>query len=128
MTDDIPASPSDNGAIASAPEGDTSETKRDHMIPKARLDAEISKRRELEESLAHMAEQVLSTVPEAFRDLIPEGSPAQRAAWVHKAHSSGLFTKPQVPGTDSGKPTNTPVQPDFNSLPLHARMARGYGN
>lgn len=126
MTDELSAPVSDNADLTPALEGDTS--KRDHMIPKSRLDDEIRKRRELEESLSHMSEQVLATVPDQFRDLIPEGSPAQQAAWVNRAHNSGLFAKPNVPGTDSGKPKNTPVAVDYNSLPVHARMARGYGN
>lgn len=96
------------------------------MIPKSRLDDEIKKRRDVEEALAHMAETVLATVPEAFRDLIPEGSPQQRAAWVNKAHATGLFSKPVVPATETGKPKNTTPNTDWQNLPAHERVARGY--
>lgn len=128
MTEENSVPASDNADIQTAPEGDTSEKKQEHMIPKSRLDDANRKRREAEEALSHMAEQVIASVPEAFRDLIPDGSPAQRAAWVHKAHATGLFAKPQVPSTDSGKPKNTPINRNWTELSSVEKIGLGYKN
>lgn len=100
------------------------------MIPKSRLDKEIARRKELETQLNALASEVLSAVPEDFRDLIPEGlSPAQKVAWVKKAKEKGLFDTDtrDVPGTDAGSARTTPRSPNYANLPVHARMARGYG-
>lgn len=34
--------------------------------------------------------------------------------------------RPNVPVTDTAKPTLAPVAPDLSALPAHARIARGY--
>jgi hypothetical protein len=126
MSEDTSVPASDNADVTLAPEGDTSADKTSHMIPKSRLDDEIRKRREVEDSLAHMAETVIGTVPEAYRDLIPEGSPAQRAAWVHKAHETGLFQKPVVPTTDTSKPKGSTPATDYSSMTATQRLAAAF--
>lgn len=125
MTEQNPAPPSDNGA--SAP---TSDKVDSPMIPKARLDEELGKRRALEEELAHIASVVLSAVPENLKPLIPtELSPAQQAAYWIRVRDAGVLTpNPVVPETDNRKPTVTPREIDISTLPVYARMASGYNS
>nr|BDD46323.1 hypothetical protein 2 [Rhodospirillaceae bacterium] len=126
MTDDNTVPGDDTAATAPQP-GETGGN--EHLIPKARLDQEIGKRRALEEDVAHMAETILSTVPEKYRPLIPGGlSPAKQAAWIIKARSTGLFdpVPTDVPETDQGKPKVTPRDQNIHDLPPHARMASAY--
>lgn len=126
---DTPAPSSDNGApAAAAAAGDTAN--QQHMIPKARLDEEVGKRRALEAELTAVADAFLTEVPEALKPLIPEGlSPAEKIKWFQKAKATGVFGKGtvEVPETDTGKPKVTPKDVDLSQLPPMARIARGYG-
>ncbi len=126
MTDETPAPSSDIDAPAKG-------AATEHTIPKARLDQEISKRTEAESQMAKMADAILAEVPEAFRDLIPEGlPPADRVAWVQKAKAKGIFGEaakqpaPEVPATDIGKPKTQAPDVDLWDLPPSERMALGY--
>jgi len=124
---DTPASSSDNGAPAPA-----ASEKADHMIPKARLDEEVGKRRALETELTAIADAFLSEVPETLKPLIPEGlSPADKIKWFQKAKATGVFgggkETVKVPETDTGKPKVTPKDVDLSQLPPMARIAHGYG-
>ena len=122
MTTENPAPESDNSAPA--PAGD----KAEHMIPKARLDEELSKRRQLEEQVSHMADMMLAGIPDQFKGLIPtELSPAAKVNWYLKAKETGVFNaSATVPQTDNSRPTITPRNSDPNSLPANARIAAGY--
>ena len=101
----------------------------DHMIPKARLDEEIGKRRTLETEYADFAESVLGEIPEKLKALIPtELGPGAKLKWFREAKKTGVFNaKPDVPETDKGKPATTPRDQDLSTLPAHARIAAGYG-
>lgn len=123
---DTPASPSDNGAPAT----DAAKS-MEHMIPKARLDEEVGKRRALETELSAVADAFLSEVPEALKPLIPEGlSPADRIKWFQKAKATGVFGggtgTVNVPETDTGRPKTTPREIDLSTLPPAAKLAAGY--
>lgn len=119
-----------------APGGDTADpaTASDKadptMIPKARLDEEIAKRRELEEQVSHMADAMLAAIPEDLKPLIPDGmSPAAKVAWYIRAKETGVFNakKADVPETDTAKPKTSPRgDQDLSTLPVHARIAAGY--
>jgi hypothetical protein len=100
-----------------------------HMIPKARLDEEIGKRRTLETEYADFAESVLAEIPEKLKALIPaELGPGAKLKWFREAKKTGVFNaKPDVPETDKGKPATTPRDQDTSTLPAHARIAAGYG-
>lgn len=99
------------------------------MIPKARLDEEIGKRRNLETEYAEFAESVLAEIPDNLKALIPaELGPGAKLKWFREAKKTGVFNaKPHVPETDKGKPATTPRDQDTSSLPAHARIAAGYG-
>lgn len=138
MTENTPAQASDNADTAPAPAKGG-----DHMIPKARLDQEIGKRKDLAEQVASIAHVVLANIPENLKALIPEElSPAEQVAWYLRAKETGVFdasndVKPSgqggevkevkdVPNTDTGKPKVTPQDQDLSTLPPVARMARAY--
>lgn len=99
------------------------------MIPKARLDEEIGKRRNLETEYADFAESVLAEIPDNLKALIPaELGPGAKLKWFRAAKQTGVFNaKPDVPETDKGKPATTPRDQDTSTLPAHARIAAGYG-
>jgi hypothetical protein len=81
----------------------------------------------LKAQLAETAKQVLASVPENLRDLIPANlSPADQIAWFNKAKATGVFEKPAVPATPTKTPAITPQTPDTASLPIYARLAAGY--
>ena len=120
---DIPAPAADNADPAS-----DAATRKDHMIPKARLDEEIGKRRTLETEYADFAESVLAEIPDNLKALIPADlSPGAKLKWFKEAKKTGVFSaKREVPETDKGKPATTPRDQDMSSLPAHARIAAGY--
>jgi hypothetical protein len=109
-----------------APSSDKPDTP---MIPKARLDEEIGKRRTLETEYADFAESVLAEIPEKLKALIPaELGPGGKLKWFREAKKTGVFNaKPDVPETDKGKTATTPRDQDTSTLPAHARIAAGYG-
>lgn len=133
MTDN--ATP-DKGTGTPADNGDTAKgtaTPAPIMIPKARLDEEIQKRRTLEEQLGSVAEVLLADVPESFRDLVPNVSPAEKVKWLQAAKAKGLFAgsteteKPKVPATDTKAPKTAPREEDLSALPPQVRIARALG-
>lgn len=119
--------PSDNGDSA---EGTAKQAPI--MIPKARLDEEVQKRRAVEEQLSAVAESLLADVPEDYRDLIPNVSPAEKVKWLQAAKAKGLFAgnaeeRPKVPSTDTKAPKTAPREEDLSALPPQVRIARALG-
>jgi hypothetical protein len=127
MADDKTLPPDDTGADPSPAAGDTADANK-HMIPKARLDQEISKRRVAEEQLEAVAKELEADVPEKFRDLVPAGlSAADRVKWIRAANSKGLFTAAEPLPTDQSKPKITKPTPSPDTLSSVQKMAAGYG-
>lgn len=116
--------PADGDTTAPAPETTDADP---HMIPKARLDAEIGKRKHLEGEVTAARDALLATVPEKLRALAPKaGSVADLLAWIEAAKGAGVLSGPTVPETDTGRPKTTPRDHDVSTLPAHARIAAGY--
>ncbi len=139
MTTDNTAPASEIAEENAPPASDIAETAPEtakgsrQMIPKARLDQEIGKRRVLEEDVKTMADAMLANVPEKLRALIPDDlSPAAKAAWYLRARETGVFetgvfeSGAFVPATDTGKPKTTPTETDPSTLPPRERIASGY--
>lgn len=127
MADEPTPQPGDTGAEPSPAAGDTADTKG-HMVPKARLDQEISKRRVAEEQLEAVAKELEAEVPEQFRDLIPAGlSAAERVKWIRVATVKGLFTPAEPLPTDQSRPKLTKQAPSPDALSPVQKMAAGYG-
>ena len=94
-------------------------------IPKSRLDQEIQKRKAAEDSLASVADNLKETIPEKFRDLIPDLPPAQLITWIRKMNSSAIFDTKEPTPIDNRRPADKkPV--DFENMSPQAIMARGY--
>jgi hypothetical protein len=122
--------PGDTGENTSAtpPAGDTADKDKGHMVPKARLDAEIAKRRASEEQLDAVAKELEADVPEQYRELIPAGlSAGDRIKWIRAATAKGLFSTPEPAATDQTKPKITKPAPNPDALSSVEKMAAGYG-
>jgi hypothetical protein len=127
MADEPTPQPGDTGADPTPAAGDTADKDKGHMVPKARLDQEISKRRVAEDALETVAKELEADVPEQFRDLIPAGlSAAERVKWIRAANAKGLFTPAEPPPTDQSKPKITKPAPSPDSLSPAQKMALGY--
>jgi hypothetical protein len=124
--------PGETGADTNTtqPAGETADDKGkgSHMVPKARLDQEISKRRAAEEQLDAVAKDLEAEVPEQFRDLVPAGlSAGERIKWIRAANARGLFTASEPLPTDQTKPRITKPTPNPDALSSVMKMASGYG-
>lgn len=124
MTAETPSADDDTSEI---PHG--SDKPKPPMIPKARLDEEIGKRRTLETEFTELADTLLAEIPEHLKSLVPaELGPSAKIKWFQNAKKTGVFkTKVDVPETDTGKPRTTPRDQNLSTLPAHARIAAGYG-
>ena len=77
----------------------------DNRIPKARLDQEIQKSKESDQTLNDIAQTFVDDVPEDMRDLIPDLPPASKIKWIQTATKKGLFNPQQAQsGPDSKRP------------------------
>ena len=61
-------------------------------IPKARLDKEIQKRKEIEDTVNGLVEELTSDIPEQYHALIPDLPPAQKIKWMRQAQKAGIFS------------------------------------
>jgi len=92
-----------------------------HMIPKSRLDQEISKRKEAEHMIEKIAQDFVDAVPENMRDLIPNLSPADKITWIKSAIDRGLFTEIKESGPDSKRPSGKQPTDLSNLSPFELR-------
>jgi len=84
---------------------------------------------EKDADLLAIANAVLQNIPDGLKALIPDDlTPAAQVKWFNKAQAAGLLVKPQVPETDTRKPSVITPKVDLNQLPPIARMSYGYGN
>jgi hypothetical protein len=56
---------------------------------------------EAERTFGVLLEAEIQAIPEALRGVIPDGTTAQKLAWLQKAKAGGLFGQPQNTGTGS---------------------------
>ena len=105
---------------------DKNEPKDKNMIPKHRLDAEISKRREAEKELAGIAEALKGDVPEEYAELVPDLPAGKLIPWLKNAFSKGMFDpKQSKESLDSQKPGDKKPT-DFNDMTPQQIMSTGY--
>jgi len=92
------------------------------MIPKSRLDQEISKRKEADKAIEAVANELLEDIPEDFRDIVPDLPPAEKIKWIRNAQKKGLFnTNHKQDGPDSKRPGGKQPQDLSNLTPFELR-------
>lgn len=95
-------------------------------IPKARLDKEIQKRKEIEETVSTLVSELSSDIPEEYRSLIPNLPPAEQIKWIRQAQKAGIFNDRIIVSPDS-KRVNTQKQTDYSHMDPISKIANGYG-
>ena len=96
-----------------------------NRIPKSRLDSEILKRKESEQTLMEVAEQFIESIPEDMRELIPDLPPAQKIKWIQQANAKGLFDVKTKEPIDVKRP-NDKKPTNFEGLSPQQKIAQGY--
>jgi hypothetical protein len=102
------------------------DTKDKNMIPKGRLDAEISKRREAEKELADIAEELKADVPEEFKDMVPDLPAGKLIPWLRNSFAKGLFEEPKSKESIDSKRPGDQKPTDFKDMNPTQIMATGY--
>ncbi len=108
---DTPAQP-DGKTPASPPQTENS-------VPYARFKEMVEARKTAEDALSSVVEEVLATLPEDMRELVPNLSPVEKIRWVNMARQKGFFVKsggsgePDSPG--SKRPGAKPTQ-DYSDM------------
>jgi hypothetical protein len=96
-----------------------------NMIPKARLDQEIQKRKASEDALKEVADSLRESIPEEHRDLIPDLPPAKLVKWIQQANAKGLFAEKKVEALDTKRAGDKHPQ-DLSGLSPQKMMSMGY--
>jgi hypothetical protein len=96
------------------------------LIPKNRLDQEITRRKDAEKGLQAICDQMVEDISEDKRSIIPDLAPSAKIAWLQKANKAGLFDDKQVnPPVDTKRPGGKPPQ-DFDNMTPTQIMSQGY--
>ena len=96
-----------------------------NLIPKSRLDQEISKRKDAEKGLQAICDQMIEDVPEEKRSIIPELAPSAKITWLKEANKQGIFEDRKAESIDSKRPGDKSPT-DFKDMSPQAIMATGY--
>lgn len=95
------------------------------MIPKARFDQVNEQKKEALKDLQTVADELAEDVPEEFRDLIPNLTPAGKIGWLRRAQKAGIFNK-NVNGLDSRRPGGGKPPMDLSNMSPMEMMSQGY--
>ena len=99
---------------------------QDNRIPKTRLDQEIQRRKESDDTLNDIAQEFVNDIPEEMRDLIPDLPAAQKIKWIKAATKKGLFNPSQDQnGPDTKRPGRKQAV-DFEGMSPQTMMSMGY--
>ena len=105
------------------------ENKNKNMVPKSRLDQEIERRKQAESGLEEICNNLVETIAEDKRGLIPDLPPAKKVAWINEANKQGVFDDKQQTESsiDSQRPGDQKPK-DFEGMSPQAIMATGYNS
>ena len=92
----------DQGNAGNAPD------KSEKTVPYTRFQQVNDAKKQAEETLTALVDELKDEVPEEHRDLIPGVSPAEQIKWIRSAMKKGLFTAPAPSGPDSKRPGGNP--------------------
>ncbi len=101
------------------------EKQNKNLIPKARLDQEIEKRKEAEKGLTEICDNLIEDIAEDKRSLIPDLPAAKKIAWIRQANVAGVFEEKKVESIDAKKP-GSEKPTDFNDMTPQQIMSTGY--
>lgn len=82
----------------------------------AELESRAAIAQQYEASIKAILEVKLQSIPEQFRDVVPDGTPAQQLEWIEKAQAKGMFTLPSQ---------QTPLKPAAPALDTQTGAAAG---
>lgn len=83
------------------------------MIPKSRLDQEISKRKEADKAIEAVANELLEDIPEYFRDIVPD-LPRQK-----RSSGSGMLKRKDCSTRTTNRMDRTVNVREANSLRIY---------
>ena len=104
-------------------------SKPESSVPYARFKEVVDARKAAEESLTAVVDEVIATLPEDMRDLVPDLPLAEKIRWINSARKKGLFAKASEPDVDSPgsrRPGAKPPQ-DLSGMNPVQMMSMGYG-
>lgn len=81
------------------------QTEQGAETPEAKQDAATQHMQAAEDELKGLLEEMITEVPEDYRDLVPSGSAVEQIKWIRTAQRKGLFAKPAVSGPDTKRPS-----------------------
>ena len=78
---------------------------QEQMIPKSRFDQILGQKKQAETELNEVANMLAESIPEKYRDLVPQDLPAsQKIKWIQNAQSKGIFADKVQESPASGTP------------------------
>lgn len=90
--------------------------KSEKTVPYARFAQVNEQKKQAEETLSGIAEELMEDVPEDMREIVPNLPPAEKIKWLRQAVKKGFFTKAESKdGPDSKRPGGNPPQ-DFGKM------------
>ena len=97
-------------------------------VPYARFQEVVTARQAAEESLAEVVQEIVASLPEDMRDLVPNLPPAEKIRWINSARQRGVFAKTggDTDSPGSKRPGAKPSQ-DLSGLNPVQMMSMGYG-
>jgi hypothetical protein len=95
------------------------------LIPKSRLDQEISKRKEAEKGLQTIVDQMVEDIPEDKRGIIPDLAPSAKITWLREGKKQGIFEDRKAESIDSKRPGDQQPKNFENMTPTQI-MSTGY--
>jgi len=97
------------------------------MIPKERFDQVNQQKKEALEALQSIVDELIEDIPEEFKDLVPDLSPAVKIMWIRNAQKKGIFGKTSPDGLDTKRSGNTAPR-NLEGLSTHDLRKLGYKN
>jgi len=127
MSDQDTGNATDNGAQ----DDKAKEPQKAQTVPYERFKEVVDARKLAEESLSAVVDEIVATLPEKLRDLVPDLPPAEKIRWINKARHNGVFVNAATgdPDTDSPgskRPGAKPPQ-DLSGMNPVQMMSMGYG-
>lgn len=95
-------------------------------IPKERLDREISKRKEMEDAMQSIAEDLIADIPSDFQSIIPDLPIAEKIKWIRTAEKKGLFGHVDVGNSPDSNMTSSNKPVDYSNMSTMNKMQYGY--